>query len=324
MSTVKAIAFSFLLVLAIVSWGCPKTPSSELADANAALKAARDNCADVYAAEDYERAQRMIQSARKMSGDENRESRKQALSAVDLAEKASRIARERQGRAKTEAETALANANKAIERAERDVLGVRSAHDDLVRTTRSRLREEGIQESVSSRDRQELEKRSRTVHLASEGMLDRARTTLQEAQRQFERDPCSYGTVRDTALQVADQASNISRMAATDLDRIRQTEQEISQLVGQALHARPSNYVVVRGDTLWDIAAMEKIYNNPFKWPLIWKANRQEIRDPDLILPSQQFNIPREYSERQKDDALRYARTRYAVWPMDNFLNDGK
>jgi nucleoid-associated protein YgaU len=49
-------------------------------------------------------------------------------------------------------------------------------------------------------------------------------------------------------------------------------------------------YVVVKGDTLSGIAKRE--YGNANKWPTIYEANKDVIKDPDLIYPGQQLRIP--------------------------------
>lgn len=51
-------------------------------------------------------------------------------------------------------------------------------------------------------------------------------------------------------------------------------------------------YTVVRGDHLWGIAKKQEHYANPFAWPMIYKANRDQIKNPDLIYPKQIFKIP--------------------------------
>lgn len=52
-----------------------------------------------------------------------------------------------------------------------------------------------------------------------------------------------------------------------------------------------SHYTVVDHDTLWGIAGKSDIYSDNFQWPLIFKANRDAIKDPDLIFPQQDFLI---------------------------------
>lgn len=47
-------------------------------------------------------------------------------------------------------------------------------------------------------------------------------------------------------------------------------------------------YVVVRGDTLWDLAA--KFYSNPYLWPQIWEKN-QYILDAHWIYPGDPLEI---------------------------------
>jgi peptidoglycan hydrolase CwlO-like protein len=52
------------------------------------------------------------------------------------------------------------------------------------------------------------------------------------------------------------------------------------------------SYKVVRGDHLWGIAKKKEHYGNAFAWPIIYKANRDQIKNPDLIYPNQVFKVP--------------------------------
>lgn len=49
-------------------------------------------------------------------------------------------------------------------------------------------------------------------------------------------------------------------------------------------------YVVVSGDSLSRIAKRE--YGDASKWPRIYEANKDVIKDPDLIYPGQELKIP--------------------------------
>ena len=58
-------------------------------------------------------------------------------------------------------------------------------------------------------------------------------------------------------------------------------------------------YVVKKGDCLWDLAG--KFYKDPFLWPIIYEANKDKIRDPNLIYPWQRLEIP-PYKKETKEE----------------------
>ncbi|MEZ9438328.1 LysM peptidoglycan-binding domain-containing protein [Vibrio atlanticus] len=50
----------------------------------------------------------------------------------------------------------------------------------------------------------------------------------------------------------------------------------------------PEEYVVVKGDTLWDISAM--YLDSPWLWPRLWQVN-PEIENPHLIYPGDKLSL---------------------------------
>jgi LysM repeat protein len=72
------------------------------------------------------------------------------------------------------------------------------------------------------------------------------------------------------------------------------------------------SYTVVSGDNLWNIAGSNSIYGDPYKWPLIYKANKSRISDADLIYPGQTFDIDQSPSSDAASAAVSHARTRGA------------
>jgi len=72
------------------------------------------------------------------------------------------------------------------------------------------------------------------------------------------------------------------------------------------------SYQVVTGDNLWNISGKEAVYANPYQWPLIYKANRDKIKDADLIYAGQVFDIDRNASSSDVNAAVEHAKTRGA------------
>ena len=106
------------------------------------------------------------------------------------------------------------------------------------------------------------------------------------------------------AIQLANKARRQAELA------LKQHQAEMDKMGQMA-----SSYSVMAGDTLWGISARSEIYGNPYQWPLIYKANRSQIQDADLIFPGQNLMIQRDASAADIDAAVNHARTRGA-WSL--------
>ena len=72
----------------------------------------------------------------------------------------------------------------------------------------------------------------------------------------------------------------------------------------------PASYTVRRGETLPQIAARPELYNDAALWPLIYRANRDQIRDPYQLWPGQVLKIPRHFTRDEALEARRQAHRR--------------
>jgi nucleoid-associated protein YgaU len=55
----------------------------------------------------------------------------------------------------------------------------------------------------------------------------------------------------------------------------------------------PHSYTVGRGESLWRIAGYWEIYGDSRQWTVIYEANKDQIKSPDMIQPGMVLMIPR-------------------------------
>lgn len=71
-------------------------------------------------------------------------------------------------------------------------------------------------------------------------------------------------------------------------------------IVGEKLSNVKSSVIIRRGDNLWRIS--RRVYGRGIRYTTIYLANKDQIRDPDLIWPGQVFTVPRQTPEGEKAD----------------------
>lgn len=115
-----------------------------------------------------------------------------------------------------------------------------------------------------------------------------------------EADAAGWECRDEDALRLADEAKRLARQAiAAAEDEVIAPEEEEWR-----------SYVVRRGDSLWAISGSSAGYNDPYQWPLIYRANTDQIEDADLIHPGQNLRIEVDPSASDVNAAVRHARTR--------------
>ena len=93
--------------------------------------------------------------------------------------------------------------------------------------------------------------------------------------------PADFGNVKGGGASKGDKP-------AADFSNVRSGGSSTAPEPGTATSGR--TYTVVKGDSLSAIAKRE--YGDANKWHAIYEANRDTIKDPDLIHPGQTLRLP--------------------------------
>ncbi|MBA3053021.1 MAG: hypothetical protein ABII20_04155 [Candidatus Omnitrophota bacterium] len=97
------------------------------------------------------------------------------------------------------------------------------------------------------------------------------------------------------AKEKADASYSLAKKA---LDDAREAREKALREARKEFDAERADSYTVRSwaetrDCLWNIAKQSRIYNDPWQWKKIYMANKDQIKDPDLIYKGQVFKIPR-------------------------------
>ncbi|WJW76071.1 LysM peptidoglycan-binding domain-containing protein [Thiohalobacter sp. IOR34] len=148
-------------------------------------------------------------------------------------------------------------------------------------------------------------------------LANKARDQARLAVNQYylEQAKTLLGKLRNMSGLSAEQKQALEAGTAAVLAAEGKRAYDILSKLEAELAAASIQYTVVKGDSLWAISGKPDIYNNPYQWPLIYKANSDKIKDADLIYPGQNFSIDRNPSAAEVDAAINHAKTRGA-WSL--------
>lgn len=125
-----------------------------------------------------------------------------------------------------------------------------------------------------------------------------AELALQKELQRQKAEELARETARETARQKRLEAEKVeSRKRA---ERSRQ-EKEVPLVF---------RHTVKRGETLPQIAAMQEVYGDSSLWPLIYRANRDQISNPAVLWPGQVLRIPRNVDKSDISEARRFSSER--------------
>lgn len=134
-------------------------------------------------------------------------------------------------------------------------------------------------------------KRAETTAMEAISTAARAKAVAEEAQAGSIQAKATAAQAQTTAAQAkaaAEEAQATARRAEGFAQEAEVTATEAMRMVKQATET----YTVRKGDSLSSIAA--RVFGDPARWRLIYEANRDRIKTPDLIFPGQALRIPRQ------------------------------
>lgn len=91
---------------------------------------------------------------------------------------------------------------------------------------------------------------------------------------------CDSQATKEKAILLAGNVQGVSQVNGDNLSTPPEKEEDEAEF-----------YTIVRGDSLSKIA--KRYYGNAMKYPVIFEANKEVIKNPDLIYPGQTIRIPK-------------------------------
>ena len=154
------------------------------------------------------------------------------------------------------------------------------------------LQKGALLEKEIREEQERLKAAARLVELEKKAELERR--AQEEAQRLARAKAAA-------ALKAQLEAGAQARKEALEAERRRVKPRE---------HPPVFAYTVRRGESLPLIASQPEVYGDRNLWPLLYRANRDQISDPRHIWPGQVLRIPRNLGHDDFAEARRYSQER--------------
>ena len=263
-------------------------PGEKIEEAEKVLQSAFNAEAPVYAPEEYARAQESFYLS-KMEMDKRRYKKAQAL--LDSATKDGQLA------------LTKAKAGKTIQQAQEQLYGSDLAQLKKYITDVCSIAEKSLVKAESA-----FESRNYVVarqHAELSLQLSQEIPKLLEEKMQEEPPPPNAAELEKAAKQAQTLLEKAQLEAANIIADAKRKAEAITVRALEKMF--PTSYTVRSGDKMNIIAARREIYNDSYQWPLIYKANRDQIRDPHILFVGQQLVIPRKVSIEEVREACRQA-----------------
>lgn len=290
----KGVGCLYFMATSLVLDGCATSgpPTQEMSDARQALEAARQVDAASHAPETLQGAQSLLsQAEEKLSEGAFKQAQHDALAAKEEATKARTMA------------LAISEAKAALQEADTvDALSSESL-ELLQQAEAAALIDDDKAVVHLAQDAKKRAERDINHALLSRAhaLMDEIRTlqpfssvqqgeflAIEEAY-QREEGKVAYASAQRLVKELREAKRPRPVVIAPPLPSPPQIAPVV---IPSPIVVKTAHYTVQRGDSLWKIAARPEVYANPRRWQTIFKANRQHIKNANVIYPNQVLMTP--------------------------------
>jgi LysM repeat protein len=320
---VKNMLKYIILIIFILICGCATSRDSsyrQIREAQAVIYEARKIDAPVYAPETYLEAQLKLRKAKRMMSTENFSTAKSlAQNAADIGEQALEESEEERFRVKAQVERLLYNGGEIWSRYEN---GAEKKYVPQALIEIKRLLDDGRSKLNNGHYMQALDSVQKSHQRLAEipELMEKGKVLLLEEEKNRAVSKLKAAEILDLATK---EAAKIKLEAGKEAEMIiRESQVKAASLrMKEFERIYPVTYKVKKGETLVDIAQRREIFNDKYMWPLIYKANRDQMRDPQVVFPGQILSIPRDLSFEEIIEARKQAKAPPPYTPSSNAYN---
>ena len=105
-----------------------------------------------------------------------------------------------------------------------------------------------------------------------------------------EAEEANARAAQEAEAKAVEDAAKAKADAAAEADQLRKELEAERAAHRETATAKAGTYVVKSGDSLSKIA--KELWGDAKRWPEIFEANKDKIKDPNLIHPGQELRIP--------------------------------
>ena len=279
-----------MTALAVMLLGCgAHVPVKEVQQAEEALQEAKTAQATVYAPDEYARAQKNFYLSKIEIDKRNY---KKALGLLEDSEKEAQLA------------TTKSQARRTIQSAQAQLYGSDLAQLKEYITDVCDIAEKSLGKAESAFEDGKFDVAKQEADMSLQLSKELPKLLEKKISEESKKSSASI-EMEKISKQARAMVEEAQKEAVTI---IAEAERKASAIEARSLEKWfPTSYAVQKGDKLRIIAGRKEIYNDPYQWPLLYKANRDQIRDPHMLFVGQRLVIPRRITIEEVREARRQA-----------------